>query len=435
MTRAVVLTADSAGERMGGSAIRMYELARVLSRHMDVVLAANRAAEPTPPGLLEVPLFEYDFIDQRPLRDLVRGAEVVVAEPPWPHIAHELERSGARLIFDITNAEPLEVLESSKKRGPRVRRGAITLTVDRIVDAMHRGHHLMCVSEQQRDLWLGTMLAERLISPDLYDSDPSLRSVLDLVPFGLPSDEPVAQADGPRERFPQVAQDDEIVLWNAGIWAWFDAPAAIRAVARLAERRPGVRLVFMAASARGSAGRATEEAMTLARELGLMDDTVLFNDDWVPYARRADWLLAADCVVSTHHEHLETRFAFRRRLLDCFWARLPTVCTRGDELGELIERDDLGAAVPEHDDEALADALERVLERGKDSYRPALDVTAAAFAWDRVAEPLVRWATASERTQRIGDGAARRPGQAARAAGFRAAVEVLRATGRDWPRL
>ena len=33
----------------------------------------------------------------------------------------------------------------------------------------------MCASDTQRDLWLGAMLALRLIGPELYDRDPSLR--------------------------------------------------------------------------------------------------------------------------------------------------------------------------------------------------------------------------------------------------------------------
>ncbi len=345
--RIVVLSGAPAGERMVGSAIRAYELARVLKRHGEVTLAAPRADEPAPEGALEVPLVEYDFIDPRPLREACAGAEAVVAQPPWPHIAHELRRSGARLVFDLVNPEPLEVLEFARRRGPAVRRGAVTLTVDRVADAMHRGHHLMCASEKQRDLWIGLMLADRLIAPRLYDRDASLRAFLDVVPFGLPREPAEARADGPRERFPQIGPDDEIVLWNAGIWAWFDAPTAIRAVAILARRRPGLRLVFMAASSRGSAERATAQAKRLAAELGVLDETVLFNDDWVPYARRADWLLASDCVVSTHREHLETRFAYRTRILDCLWARVPVVCTRGDELAELKIESDVGSVLTE----------------------------------------------------------------------------------------
>jgi glycosyltransferase involved in cell wall biosynthesis len=432
--RVVVLTAAPAGERMLGSAIRAYELARVLQRHADVTLAAPHADPPAPEGALEVPLFEYDFVDARPLGRLCAGADAIVAQPPWPHIGHELERSGARLVFDLCNPEPLEVLEFARKRGPAVRRAAVTLTVDRVADAIQRGHHLMCASEKQRDLWIGLMLADRLIAPRLYDRDSSLRSFLDVVPFGLPREPAEARADGPRERFPQIAPDDEIVLWNAGIWAWFDAPTAIRAVAALAARRPGLRLVFMAASTQGAALRATEQARRLAAELGVLDDTVLFNDEWVPYARRADWLLASDCVVSTHREHLETRYAYRTRLLDCLWARVPVVCTRGDELAELVERDGLGAAVPERDPDALAGALEEVLDRGRDSYVDALAATAASFTWDRVTEPLVRWVTDGG-GPRIGAAVARRPAQVARDMGFRAAVTALRAAGRPWPRL
>ena len=55
--------------------------------------------------------------------------------------------------------------------------------------------------------------------------------------------------------------------------------------------------------------------------------------------KRADWLLEADCAISTHEDHLETRFAFRTRLLDCFWSALPVVCTGGDELADLVERE------------------------------------------------------------------------------------------------
>ena len=420
---------------MGGSGIRAYEIARAIGRHADVTLAAPAAEQPAPPGALEVPVFEYDFLDQRALRTVLDGADAVFAQPPWPHIADELERSGARLIYDMCNPEPLEVLEFAKRRGPRARRAAVALTIDRVVDAFHRGHHLVSAGEKQRDLWLGLMMAERLIGPALYDRDPSLRSVLDTVPFGVPGDPPDARADGPRERFGQIGLHDEIVLWNAGIWEWFDAPTAIRAVALLAERRPGVRLVFMAASGRGSAAAATEQAMRLAAELGVRDTTVLFNDDWVPYGRRADWLMASDCMVSTHREHLETRFAFRTRILDCFWSGLPTVCTSGDELSDRIERDDLGEAVPEQDPEALAGAIERVLVRGRASYAERIAATAAELTWDRVAEPIVRWIESGEQPPRIGAGLTRRPVHAARSIAFRGAVEALRATGRDWPRL
>ena len=125
---------------------------------------------------------------------------------------------------------------------------------------------------------------------------------------------------------------------------------------------------------------AEERAQALARELGLLGRVVLFNDGWVPYDERGAWLLQADCAVAAHRDHLETRFAFRTRLLDCFWAGLPIVCTRGDELAERIERDGLGAAVAAADPAALAAGSAAVLDRGRGAYAGRLAAAAGRTA-------------------------------------------------------
>jgi glycosyltransferase involved in cell wall biosynthesis len=253
-------------------------------------------------------------------------------------------------------------------------------------------------------MWIGAMIAERLLQPEVFDRDPSFRSVIDTVPIGIPSDPPVRTgAGGPRERFPQIGADDEIVLWNGGIWDWFDPRTAIRAVHLLSKRRPQTRLVFMAGADYGHAQRSQREAQELAGELGALDRTVFFNDSWVPYAERSNWLLEGDCSVVTAREQLQLHFATPTRLLDCLWAGLPIVCTRGDELGDRIERDDLGETVPGGDPEALAAALERVLERGRESYADKLARAARDHAWSAVSQPLIRYVTSDELPPRIGE--------------------------------
>ncbi|NJP07416.1 MAG: glycosyltransferase family 4 protein, partial [Chloroflexaceae bacterium] len=72
-----------------------------------------------------------------------------------------------------------------------------------------------------------------------------------------------------------------------------------------------------------------DQTVALADELGLRDTTVFFNDHWVPYTERGRYLLEADIGISTHLEHIETRFAFRTRVLDYIWAGLPMVVSDG----------------------------------------------------------------------------------------------------------
>ena len=437
MTRVLVISSDAVGVEMAGVGIRAYELARVLQAHAsEVVLAAVESDRTPPPG---VDVRHYHPVDQRALRPLIANADAIVFQPQWPVSQAWLRRSGARLIVDAYDPEPLETLEFLKARSRPLRETLHTLTIDRYLAAFRDAHHVMCATGRQRDLWVGAMLAERLVGLDLYDRDPSLLSAIDTVPFGVPTEAPVAGGEGPRERF-GLSPDDEVVLWNGGLWNWLDGPSAVRAMARLVERRPRARLVFMGASAVGPAKLATEETRRVAGELGLLDTHVLFNTEWVPYAQRASWLLEADCAVSTHIEHLETRFAFRTRLLDCFWSGLPVVCTRGDDLGDRVERQGLGETVPEGDAEAIAAALERVLDAGRAAYAPALARAAEELSWPRVAEPLVRWVTAPERPPRIGDGARERlswrAGHRLRSGGYRVARTALNAVGlRDFPKL
>ncbi|WP_258189047.1 glycosyltransferase [Candidatus Hakubella thermalkaliphila] len=62
----------------------------------------------------------------------------------------------------------------------------------------------------------------------------------------------------------------------------------------------------------------------------------------------------------SHPEHIETRFAFRTRVLDYIWAHLPIITTKGDSLSDLVEEEGLGLAVKETDVEAMVEAILRM---------------------------------------------------------------------------
>jgi glycosyltransferase involved in cell wall biosynthesis len=439
LPRVLLLSPDAVGARMAGLGIRYTELANVLADVACVRIATGDAkcGGSTLPGT-EIPVVAYDPHAPDVLRGHIAWADTIVAPPQWPLVTRWLRASGKRIVFDLYDPETLETLELFAARKPLVRRLMVGLTLDRLDDALRTGHHFMCASEGQRDLWTGALLASRAITPAAYDADRSLRSTLDLVPFGLPSEAPVAGGPGVREAFAdRIGPDDEIVLWNGGIWPWLDAPSAVRAVAALTARRPGVRLVFMGRGT-GFAGQAAfEETQDVARSLGVLGTTVLFADGWVPYAERAGWLLQSHCALATASDHLETRFAFRTRLLDCFWAGLPVVCTSGDDLAARVAGDRLGAVAAPGDVAGLADAIELVLDRGRAAHADALAAVAADYTWPVVSAPLRRWVTATGGVPaRPGDGAAaRRPAHVARSAGYRAARAVLTATRVGWPSL
>lgn len=397
------ICADPVGEEMAGLGIRNWELARVLASSAEVVVAHGGRESLAQDGLRTVP---YRPHAPEVLRPLISRADVVIAHPQWPLVTRWLRQSAARVVFDLYDPETLETLELLAGRPMIARRTLTAATLDRLHHALLTGHNFMCAAENQRDLWIGAMLGLRLLDPVAYDRDPTLRSIIDVVPFGLPAEPPAAgpgDAD-PRRLLPQLGAGDEMILWNGGIWQWLDAPAAIRAVGQLAQRRPGVRLLFMGSSAaHPAAAQSVREARDLARELGLLDSTVIFHDGWIPYAERSRWLAAARCAVASARDHLETRFAFRTRLLDCLWAGLPIVCTTGDELATRVARDGLGAVAAPGDVAGLADALERVLDRGRPAYASRLKEAAEEHTWPRAAQALVRWVHEPRPESRLGN--------------------------------
>ena len=387
MPSVLIVTEDRLGEMLGGAAIRAYEMARSLTDVAEVTLAGPGTE---PPGLAPALHVPFEPSDPRPLRELFANADVVIMRPPNPVVRAWLRASKARIVFDICDPLPLDILEAQASSTREQRLLGHTIALDHFLAALHTGHHFICSGRRQRDLYTGALLASRLIHPAAYAADPSFRSFLMEVPFGVPVEPPKRVAGaGPTARLPAIGEDAQIIVWNGGIWNWLDPRTAVAATVKAAERCPRARLVFM--FAQGDSGPERTEARAareLARELGALDRLVFFNDEPIPYRERATWLLEADCIVSTHLDHLESNFAFRTRLLDCFWTGVPAACTAGDELSELIEKCDGGVTVPPGDVDALADGIVEVLGRGRDPYRDRLLAAGADLVWPKVVEPL-----------------------------------------------
>ncbi|MEI7691908.1 MAG: glycosyltransferase, partial [Actinomycetes bacterium] len=123
---------------------------------------------------------------------------------------------------------------------------------------------------------------------------------------------------------------------------------------------------------------------------GLEGEVVHVNRGWVDYDERGGWLLEADLGVSTHHDHLESRLAFRTRMLDYIWASLPIVATTGDTLSALVEREGLGLTVAPADAAGLAEAISALLDDPARlaSAKLSLERLAPRMTWEQSAASL-----------------------------------------------
>lgn len=395
--RLLIVTQEAVGPKMAGPGVRALELARAMAEHVEVTLAARGVPEADAPG---VTLAGYDPDDPfyRDLDPYLAATDVVLAVGAMWSRVPRLRDIGKPAIVDLYDPFELEKLAHLPTIPPQ-HHDAIDLdSATELATALRVGDFFLCAGERQRDLWLGALLAAGRLNARTHAADPTLRALIDTVPFGVPQAPPRAGAPVLKGVVPGIAEGDAVILWNGGLWPWFDPDTALQALALVVRQRPNVRLYFAAGAHfdpeivpdSGLAAHARETA----HDLGL-EDHVVFGS-WIPYGERAGYLLEADVAVSTARDTLESRFAWRTRLLDCLWAGLPVVATAGEELADRIAASGLGSVVPPGDADRLAGALLAWLDAP--DRRPALAerfaAAAADLAWPRQIGPLVRFMAA-----------------------------------------
>ena len=402
-SRIVVLTGDVIGELMAGPAIRAWQFAAALAAEHAVELVTSGACTRTGDHG-----FPVRHVTAAEVAELVGRTDVWVVQGSGLNDFPVIAESSAVVVVDLYDPFHLENLELSHELSADARTTQVHNATAILNRSMVRGDYFLTASGKQRDFWLGALAALGRINPLTYDADPALTALIDVVPFGVDDDEPRPVRPALRGVMPGIGPDDRILLWGGGLYNWFDPQSLVRAVDRVRRERDDVRLVFLGGRHPNPdvpAMRAAVETRSLADYLGLTGKWVFFNEGWVPYAERVDYLLEADIGVSTHLDHVETSFSFRTRILDYRWAGLPIVSTAGDFFGDLITERGLGISIAPGDVDALASALSALLDDDQRRARcaAASAATGAQFRWSRAVRPLLAFCADPHRAPDIAD--------------------------------
>lgn len=390
-TRVLVITPDRVGRSMAGPAIRAWNISEVLSRLYEVRLVSS-----VPSESLDAP-FEIFYIgnNQRQMAIHEKWADVIVFQG---HILSQfplLRRTKKFLIADVYDPMHLEQLEQAKNSPIEVWRAQFEGAASALEQQFLLADYFVCASERQRHFYLGQLMSAGKVSVEHYQEDPHLRNLIDVVPFGLSSVSPKKTRVCLRGVYPGIAENDKILIWAGGIYNWFDTETLIMAVADLSQRRDSVRLFFQGTKHPNPAVpemSVVAQSRSLAQACNILDKYVFFNDTWVDYDDRQNYLLESDAGVTTHFDHVETTFSFRTRVLDYLWAGLPMVITDGDVFAQYVKEYNLGLVVEQGNVRSLADALEKILfdqdfilacKRNIEEFR-------RRFFWEEVLRPLIR---------------------------------------------
>jgi glycosyltransferase involved in cell wall biosynthesis len=399
--RILVLGRAVVGKDMASPGIRSYHVARVLAEQIpeaQVTLSVPNVPDiPSPhPRMRIVP---YGNTAARLLQMLRH--DVIVSRNFPPHVIPLFFQK--RLALDFFTPFFIEWMELSK-RFPKMSQRKIWASSNRhYSDAqLTLADFVFCSNERQRDLWVGAMSALGLITPEVYDRDPMLEGLIGVVPYGVQAGRPDHTRQVLKGVVPGINEGDKVVIWNGLLVEWFDAQTVIRAMAEVSRVRDDVKLFFLGTNhpdwVTSVDAPPVRDAMELSRQLGLYERSVFFNVGWVPYQEIGSYLAESDIGVCAGFDNIESRYAFRTRFVDLFWAELPIVCSSGDVLADRIERDPLGVAVPPGDAAAFAAAILRLVEDQEFYQRCRSNMPAIKeqMSWEQSLAPLVAFCRSGE---------------------------------------
>lgn len=355
--RVLVLTDDQVGPVMAGSALRAWELARVLlgAGHEVVLSAASGSSHPEghgPPVVAKPPW---------------RWADAVLA-PPWCLPPHAF--LGNRLLV-VDGVTPLlaELAASPPTREIARRRrtaGARLPLVAARADAI-------LVSGDAQAEWWSACIEGRTGVPLIQ------------VPFGIPETDPANDVDS----IEGVPAGWSVVLWWGGVWPWLDLDTLIAARARLGSARVSV-VVPTVERPGGGAHMTTHDLAAAAARHGLQKPAIVPLERWVPYAERHRILNRSSILAVLHRPGLETELSFRTRALDGVWAAVPLLLSEGGAVSRAANSKGWGAVVAPGEVKLVAAALDLLLgDRSQGRCRAALATGRDQWRWSVVARPLV----------------------------------------------
>ena len=306
----LILSSDPIRPELAGTGIRAAEMARVLSQHCQVTLAAYDQADYAIEGV-QMLAFSYD--EPELIERLVASADVVILQGFLVTSFPFLTTINKIVIVDMYDPFPLGNLEFFRVRSPQDARSQHGIDMLVLRYLLGLGDFFLCASEAQRSYWLGALTATGRLSPAAYADDRTLRRLIDLAPFGLSSEPPQHTRQRLKGVHPGIGADDTLLLWGGGIWEWFDPLTLLRAMEMVGRERPGYQAVLPRPRAPEHARCARDADVRSHRgaggRAGLRDRTVFFNDAWVPYAERAG--LSAGGGYRRQHALREHRDAVR----------------------------------------------------------------------------------------------------------------------------
>lgn len=310
--------------------------------------------------------YESKVYDSACIRKIVRDNDYVIlgAYPPL-EVVYECVIQNTPIIYKMYEIGVVASFDFGFEGSVRVRKAAFEY--ERKVQSvlLETGSFFICSSEKMQNYIVGALAASGFYGYQDYDLMKAVNKTSMVLPHVIESRKPRKNKSVYRNVVNNIGSKDYIVLVNGGLWNWFDSRPLIESINRLVNRGLRVKLVFQ--GYKGASIIPTVEAnnaLSLAEDLGLLNENIFFFEDIYPNSDRADYLLEADLSVILSRDY---NYGTRNRIFDCLWAGTPMILSQSDCFAMEVTKNNLGIALEDHEGRSLDEAIENVIQ-GREKY-------------------------------------------------------------------
>lgn len=353
-------------EHLGGTGLRMWELAQALADDgADVTLVVPRPSSFTWPGITVTEFAEDSWPEQ------VASADTVITTD-LPDTRLLLHAYHCGVLTVVENAPPIEHLHYAEMRAAADPQALYDELADRYRLQLLVADHLLVRSAPERASTLGALVATGRLGWLHHRQSPAMRHLITLLPVGY-------SRNARRHAAEAVPGGPVDLAWNGGVWDYCEPSPLWPALALLRDEGRPLTLRLLYPPPPG----ARDAIDTAIRQHGL-EGLVEVPDSAVPHHERDGLLLSARAVVCTGKDGAETQTCHRLRLRDAFLYRLPVVIDHYGASADLVAQHHIGAVADPRDPRAIAGALAAGARDGtaRDGFLAALDAVRDQFTFE-----------------------------------------------------
>lgn len=394
MKKVLIISHDKVGTQMAGPGIRYHYMAETLAKDFDVTLGFF-GPENLPDDVFERS-YKVKHIDVHQFHESFTKTDVVIAL--WLSDAQIdfCNKHNKLVIFDIYAPVPVENLAVKIFSGKKLGEADDFEFMSQINDYrkfLENGDAFLYSNQRQLDFWMGFAFGAGQVSPSTYSKRDVLRQFI-LAPMGIDTKLKLQHNKQLYKGVTKgIAKDDIVMIWNGGIYDWYDGITLVDAMKLVWKKNPKIKMIFPGTQHPTATMRKWQETTNTikhAEDLGLVGKNIFFFGSWIPYHERLDFLMEADIGIYTHKPSIETEFSHRTRVIDGhILVSLPTIATEGDYFAGLVEQEALGRTVPPFDAQKLADAITDLAKpENLKKARQNMDRIRPRFGWEQTLAPL-----------------------------------------------